>query len=299
MELRRQDMYEATDELLEQKNLQNVASAGVYSKIRHEALRKNDLHTDDIKDLEMMMDGDKGFIDRVIKKPFAVYVLSKAQCSVIFKLSNDFPDKERVGHLDGTGAVILHPFLHEGGVKQIYYYACVVNVKMGTDPIGTLIPIFELVSECLEAVFLADWVFAFKTYFRSMYPKQRSPFQRIVVDKSYALIHAVLEGFNDMCLTEYLLVLYEIISGNSSMASILFKKIVKLHLCYTHLSKVFSKNILKAFGLKKHSNESRFLKEILQFLAKSKGYDVIKNAFHHLATLFVTEFHNKDVEQSY
>lgn len=299
MEYRRQNIENASEELLELKNLQGVKSDGVIYTMRNDELRRNDLHTDDIKDLEMMMNGEEGYIERVIRKPFAVYVFSKAQCSVIFKLASDSPEKERVDHLDATGGVILHPFTLDDDSKQIYYYACVVNVKIGSDPIGTLIPVFELVSECQEAVFLVDWVFAFKTFFRARYPKLRSPFQRIAVDKSYALIHAVLEGFNDMSLNEYLRMLYDVVSGKLDVGSSFFKKLVKLHLCYTHLSKVFSKNILKAFNLKKHNAESRFLKNILQYLAKCKEYEEMKRAFYHLATLFANEFHTEAVDQSY
>lgn len=300
MELRRENIEQATDDMLENQNLQEVKSDAVYNKMRHEALQSNDLHKDDIRDLELMMDEEDQFIQKVSTKPFSVNIYSKSQCGVISKKQKDSPDKERVGHLDATGGVVRHPYenIYEN-VKQIYYYACIMNLKVNSDVLGTLIPIFELISDCQEAVFLGGWISAFKLYFRAQHPHIRTPFHRIVVDKSYALIHAVLEGFNDMSLQEYLEMSYDIVSGNKSVESPEFKKITKLHSCFTHASKVFSKNLLKAFNLKKHTDESKFLLRVLQFIAKCKNYNQIKNAFHHLATLFVTQFHGPEVDSSF
>lgn len=247
-----------------------------------------------------MNQSDK-FVQRIQKKPFAVNIYSNSQCDVIGKFNNSNSKNERVAHLDATGGLVRHPFQKiESQVKQIFYYACVMNCKIKSDTIGRLIPIFELISDCQEAAFLGEWVFGIKLHFKSRFLDIKTPFHRIVVDKSYALIHAVLEGFNNMSVTEYLDMSYRIVCGATSMETDIFNhSITKLHLCYTHSSKVFSKNILKSFDLKKHTENTKFLLKVLQVIAKNKNYEEIKRVIFNLATLFVSEFHGKDIEHSY
>lgn len=103
--------------------------------------------------------------------------------------------KEAVLHLDATGTIVRKTSKNE---KRVYYYAAVLQL-----PSHKLCPILEMISSQHDSATIAAWLLKFKSYVLST--KKKLPiFSKIVIDFSFALLNAVVVGWNEMELKGYI-----------------------------------------------------------------------------------------------
>jgi hypothetical protein len=101
-----------------------------------------------------------------------------------------------------------------------------------------------MISECQDVVTITHWFRSLKNYFIKL-PSTKWPIaDSIVTDFSWAIIHSVSEGWNNMSFTKYLNIVYEEYIMNKRGSSTIF---VSIHLCCAYLLKNIVRDIKELY----------------------------------------------------
>lgn len=137
-------------------------------------------------------------------------------------------ERQPIWHLDATGSIIK-----KCTISPVYLYSLVLRVDIFGEP---CLPILEWLSDCHDtgtiSTILFSWWLKVKGFF--MAPNM------IVVDCSWALLHAIAYAFNSMSLNRQLDLQWDALTGK-----ILPSQFVTIRLCASHYIKSMSRRLEK------------------------------------------------------
>ncbi|XP_063229349.1 uncharacterized protein LOC134534752 isoform X1 [Bacillus rossius redtenbacheri] len=275
----RYETIDSMDEhILNLGNMQDVKSMSVVKKVRCEALAEDDLDKDDVKDLlEQFLQGenDGSKYLQEISLPLGVLMFSKDQFDVIKKYKKDIS----VLFLDATGSVVRRPTTFK---SAIYYYAGVVNIS------GTVLPLLEFISAQHSAAAISNYLIKFK---RCILKEVGSwpVFNKVVVDYSFALMKAIMLGWNEITLARYLKVTHNLCQTNDDSA---LHSLVTVHICCSHFVHLIARQLKKNNTPKK---VRPFILKVICMLIVARSIDEQKAIFSLLIIVLTNHTVTKNV----
>lgn len=282
--VRNESMLNTDLNLKQQGNLNNYRGTVVLDQVRKEALADQDDAVDDIEDLKQKMDKENEtdaeitLHNLVIKRPFTIYSFSQTQLSVLKKLKKR--EKVLTGHVDSTGNIVRTPV---GDYNKVLYTVAAVNIKNIDGKSALNFPFLELLSTLNTAFTIKMWLQYFKNEYEKYSMCEWPLFDHMISDFSRPILYAISEGWNNIKLIDYVNLIYDCyVSKNFNP----LKSLTKIHLCYSHLLKNFSRTIKKHYCLKTDT-EFVFIKifNILRFILNESDLSKVKKAYFLLHQL--------------
>ena len=262
-------MKELDEKICSKGNLQEVCYLKSLQNIRSEALSANDLSKDDIEDLNLEYSNQDSTIEKFIQKidlqPFSTILFMESNMQILKKALKD-NNRLRL-HLDATGGILRK--VHQG---SLLHHVLILPLKScDTNKSHILLNVGEMITEDQSAFNIKYFLEMFLNKF-SLKCRQEKIAYAIVTDKSFANINAIIKSQNDMKLSQYLNVTYEIVTNASSAVDIP----VFVFLCSSHLCKNWKNDILKFFG-KKEKQKIRFICSLIGNLMCIGDYNDLVN----------------------
>ena len=185
-------------------NLNDVKSVPVLQKISSEKNLDNRLDSDAFMEcfkIQQKQDVDKpssqlkhSVIQYVAMSPFVVHSYSESQLHILHEQQRK---NDCLLYMDATGSVVAKP--HPCS-KSVLYYALCTPCQSSTH---TVVPVVEmLTSDQTTATILHWWTCLRRDYYK-LFLKDLRP-QKVETDFSWAMIHAVVQAFNNVSIQQYL-----------------------------------------------------------------------------------------------
>ena len=210
-------------------NYKDVKSQFCIRTIKSQFLAESDLHRDDMIDLlarqriELEKEPDLIFI-QTVTQPLQVCLFASG---VIKAALSYFKNKPKVTcHFDATGKLIRA--MHFFG-KTVYYYACIVQIN------NQNILLFGLISCQHDQASIGVIFSKFRQHVEGELKWKWPCIGRIVVDCSFAIIHAIMRNWNSTSLQSYLANCYKYCLGQATTKS--WADAVIVRLCKSHWTK--------------------------------------------------------------
>lgn len=219
---------EADNLQLDLGNLQEIRPLKTIQKINQEMAHENLRSQHDIHDVIMRYEEEKynnvdaQYIQRV-QQPLSVQCFSSHTIIELKKILKE-ADMQRkfILYLDATGSLVRKQRSIDGAA---YYYAGVVAVN------GITIPLLENISNQHTMEAICSFLFHFKTFCKKL--KKWPLFSVVVVDFSYAFIHAVMLAWNEMSLDNYLALCFAFYQNEISPSNM--RQMVHVQICCAHI----------------------------------------------------------------
>jgi Ulp1 protease family, C-terminal catalytic domain len=285
--------------LLRKGNMQDIPSHGQALKMRQEKLYElHDLSKDTFEDLKLHYLEDQKSEDPYIQllsfAPLHIMMWSKMQIQALKKVKKQ--SGPTMAHTDGTshmGEKIPHID------RQLQLYAIIVPLKPSgqrfeNDPYSET-PVSTFITSSFTALDFKYWFMKFerdvnyqKT--RNHVTARENILDRIVTDRSLALIYGILEGMNRMAdLNEYFDYTYRLIQGEYSRNT----RVTFVHLCCNHLMHNVSNDVDIFFLDKSVANR---VKELIGAMVSIQEYVDLKIYWKNFAIVLQTKWSSREVQ---
>lgn len=160
-------------------------------------------------------------------------------CEQQIKVLHSIPAEQRVLHIDATGQLV-YVAKYMKKYPKIMNYAFIVKDSLNLEEFGLLIN--ETITSRQDAYSIGDMLRLFKFNYLSIYPNAGRIFQMVIVDLSWATIHATLEVLNLETVNNYSSRIYKFAKGEVSEAD---KNLTRIGSCASHTMHRFTKQLKK------------------------------------------------------
>lgn len=272
-------LHSNKNNILISKNLQNLKSDCTLRKIKSEAMSELDRDKNDLLDLLLMQKSHPEYI-KGVSHPFAVKIYSLEQFGV---LKNTFlTDKSLAIHFDATGSVVRKPMKD---IKRVFLYTAVIK----TATTKRIFPAFSLItsnhdSNTIFKIFHDFRYFCEKNHFWPI-------FSKVVVDFSYASIHAICKAFDRCTFYEYLVVCSDYLCYGKNLPD----NFITLHLCCAHFMKMVSKDVKETI---EDENRENYFKDVMALGILIHKMQIFDEYVNCLVIILNSEFESTEVERA-
>lgn len=241
----------------------DVHSVQTLSKAKSDYHLRDRLSVNVMEDVELEMENeDPPYIRRLSKNPFHMMMWLDEAMSVF---ANLIPSSGGVLHLDATGSI----FRDIPGT--VHYYALVFSADIGRRD-GVTFPLAEFVTTKHEVPTLSYFL---DCWWRVARTRRGMRIKCIVVDCSFALIHACVRVFNDCGLPTYLHTCYDYLQRNAVPPLP-----IPVAICCSHSMQIFA----KAPSLKLHPGKQLIL-SFVGLLLNCPSMKLLDEIVLHLVTV--------------
>lgn len=171
-----------------------------------------------------------GYIQKIVFYPFQVLFYLEEQVKTLITTSNS--NDECTLHIDATGSLIS-TIGEKTGRDNVFLYSAIMQPGN--------IPVFEFLSADHRSVAIQSMMETFLNSVSAVNQGRRVTGLFVVVDYSYAMIHAVVKSFNECNLVTYLRTCHKIIMKKADALNITSMCIVVL--CASHVIKAVSRRL--------------------------------------------------------
>jgi len=235
-----------TTRVLHKNQYGNLA---VYQKIKMEAKRIGKMpKTFEDKDVDIVNEefkkdenfkcckknGVEGFIQLYYKKPYFIEMFGPQQV----RITNTHLQEADL-FFDATGRIVKKPFVES---KRVLLYSLLGK----SDNLPKTLPLCEFLSNKHDTLTIKGGLEKFLISVESETGQSFLP-RRMCCDFSFALIHASVQAFNKMELSDYITKMWNCLFENQPMD----EKLCCIKLCSSHLIHAFSKNISRKESCRK------------------------------------------------
>lgn len=248
--LRIEEMFKTDLEMKKFGNLKHYKGSSVLDQVRKEALAMQDEDMDDMMDLKKKIDKESiskhATLHNLMVRPFCIYALSITQLNVLKKLK-----AEKIiltGHIDSTGKVVRTP---KGVNGDVLYTIGATNIKNIDGKTALNFPFLEMLSTENTAFRIRSLLEFFKNECEKNSLSNWPLFNHMISDFSRPMLYAICEAWNNMKLIDYINLIYDCFKSNNFQP---MNSLTKIHLCYSHLMKNFSRTIKKHYNQKNDSD---------------------------------------------
>ena len=201
-------------------------------KISSEANLSNRLHQNVIVECSILKDVYseqdktskiiKGFVQNISFRPFIIHMYCEEQLRILIR---SIKTGSCTLHIDATGKIVENIPDQQ---KRVYYYTIVLpNPKVGKPPI----PVAEMISNSHDTPDLTHFFARVVHSMKQLRSNINMPYQ-IVIDYSWALLHACLLGFNGETIHTYLTRSWSRVTSSDYQST---QSKTTIHMCSSHL----------------------------------------------------------------
>lgn len=216
-----------------------VPTLSSIQNLRRLSRQQGDLHSDDHIDIVMRsLQENRNFVRCVTSPEFSAILMMQEQVDV---LRNWIEDTEyREAFLDATGDIVRSV---EG--KPVLHHVLLIQVMIPGNKNHIPFNLAEMLTESQTMKKITRFLEDVLEFIYKRVKKRNQLFHQVVTDKSFANIGAILQAFNDMNLTQYLEVCWEICNNDQKA---LLKGLTLVRLCSSHTCKTMSDEIQRHYS---------------------------------------------------
>lgn len=257
---------------METGNMQNFTKLSVLQKASSEQKSDGDYAICHIDDLLQTQIHQKGDFIRKVGAPLEVYMYSTDQMKLLKAGKYN-------AHGDASGELIKITDCHPNhmATKSLLLYSTVIQVGK------EIVPVCEMISTNHHGVTIANFFAKFRHDAEVVNKVKWSPFKTFCTDWSMALIQGVCSGFNKMTVPQYLIYVYDVLTGQSKVKP----DITTLSICVAHFMKAVANQCVLKIG-KKTKGKTMVL-NIFALLVNCSNLSTFDKLFESLCVICCSE----------